>query len=141
MQAPFPSEVIPFERDGNVMRVAVVALLPSQVPPARTDVGGTSSSLSVPADTQEAQEGAPKSSKSNKSAAAGRASSQAISAARQLVWAHFGRVVGANCFICMLITSGLVILHFRMCILVQKAVMEYLYVYKPSMKISVNILT
>jgi hypothetical protein len=52
MQAPFPSEVISFERDGNVMRVAVMALLASQVPPAPTDVGGTSGSLSVPADTQ-----------------------------------------------------------------------------------------
>jgi hypothetical protein len=97
------------------------------VPPAPTDVGGTSGSLSVPADTQEAQEGAPKSSKCNKLAAAGRASSQAISAARQLVWARFGRVVGANCS--MVITSGLVMLHFRMCIVVQMAVIEYLYVH------------
>jgi hypothetical protein len=126
MQAPFPSEVIPFERDGNVMRVAVVALLPSHVPPALTDVGGTSGTLRVPADTQGAQEGAPTSRKCSKSAAAGRASSQAIAAARQLVWAHFGRVVGANCS--MGIASGLVMLHFRMCIVVQMAAIEYLYV-------------
>jgi hypothetical protein len=48
MQAPFPREVIPFERDGNLMRVAIVALLPSQVPPAPADFGGTSGSLRVP---------------------------------------------------------------------------------------------
>jgi hypothetical protein len=91
MQAPFPREVIPFERDGNLMRVAIVALLPSQVPPAPADFGGTSGSLRVPnAETQEAQGGAKKSSKCNTSA--GRASTQAISMARQLVWAHVGRV-------------------------------------------------
>jgi hypothetical protein len=121
------------------MRVAVMALLPSQVPPAPTDVGGTSGSLSVPADTQlraGGSRGRPKNKQMQQISCswsgilAGYFRGQAAcvpSMCARLASAHFGRVVGANCS--MVITSGLVILHFRMCRVVQMAAIEYLYVH------------
>jgi hypothetical protein len=47
--------------------------------------------------------------------------------ARQLVWPNFRIVGDAMCS--TINASGLVMLHFRMCILYKTAVIEYLYVY------------